>query len=783
MSKWGVLRQVLGILVMLPVVAVVALVLRLDPNDYKAQIVRAVQDATGRTLAFDGKLRLSRSLWPTLEVSNVSLSNLPGGTRPDIARAERIEGQISLVALLGRRVEITNLTLIGPNILFEEVDGRPNWLFATPAAVPAVVPAVVPAALPGPEPTGMPQAALAGGFKLRVRSVHIRNGMVTWRFPARTKVVGIRSLDLQHPADAGPLDLRSTLVYADNHPFALDATAQPTGGLLAPWTTRLQFAAFDTAASATGTMDASGHYDLQVEARAGALEKLNALLPEMALPPVRQATLSSHVGNGRRPGDLPVLGNTRLQFAHADLRHRYPGLTLDAIDASLAAPGDQAVVSGAGVYGGAPFSLKGAFGVPIRLDGPVSLPVELKVEATSKLARGSLALKGKLALETLRFAGLDTAATLTTPALSGLRPLFGRELPALTDIRFDGRVRVPAGNGPVRLEEATLLTRQGDLHGSGTVAFDQAVKLVGAWHSDHLDLDALLEAFGIAVAVPPAPRPVARPSAGPMISAAPVPWAELTGPTLDLAATADTLKFQNQTWHDVRLSLTLKGGRLKIDKLAVALPTGTVELTMSADASTPAVPFGVSLHAPAVPLAMAARYAGLSGPATGTVRMDAELHGSGRTVRELAASLDGPFSVAAVNGQFSNAALIEVASAALDALGIAVPPTGQTRLACLGIAGAFAKGVGTFRTIAMETTYLSLGGVGQVDLGRETVAFQLSPLARVAGAPVAVPVVVEGPFRAVKGRLEATGLDKLGLLFDGLFGGDTSDACAKAGLR
>ncbi len=62
-------------------------------------------------------------------------------------------------------------------------------------------------------------------------------------------------------------------------------------------------------------------------------------------------------------------------------------------------------------------------------------------------------------------------------------------------------------------------------------------------------------------------------------------------------------------------------------------------------------------------------------------------------------------------------------------------------------------------------------------------AFQRSPLARVAGAPGAVPVVVEGPFRAVKGRLEATGLDKLGLLFDGLFGGDTSDACAKAGLR
>ena len=82
----------------------------------------------------------------------------------------------------------------------------------------------------------------------------------------------------------------------------------------------------------------------------------------------------------------------------------------------------------------------------------------------------------------------------------------------------------------------------------------------------------------------------------------------------------------------------------------------------------------------------------------------------------------------------------------------------------------------------MDTTYLQLAGVGQVDLRREAVAFKLHPLAQVSGSPVSVPVLVKGPCRAIQGRLDATGFDKLGLLIDGLFGGDYPDTCSDAGL-
>jgi len=340
---------VIATITALLLVAVGTGVAMLDPDRYKPEIARAVQAKTGRTLTLNGPLRVSWSLWPTIEVNDVMLANLPGGTRPDMARAERIEAQLSLPALLWRRIEVMKLTLVGPNILFEEVGGQPNWIFSRPEGA-----------------NDVPAAAPASPFGLRIRSAHVQNGMVTTGLPARTRVVGIRSLDLRHAADGGPLNLAAVLVYSDNQPFRLQASAQPTADMAGPWTTQLEFAAFDTTASAGGTMDVAGNYDLQIKAKAGALEKLSALLPEMHLLALHDVVLSTHLTNGPVLGDLPVVGATALRFADADGGDRLPGLRLGATTVSLPAAGAMATVAGAGRYAGQAFTIGGTFGVPGR---------------------------------------------------------------------------------------------------------------------------------------------------------------------------------------------------------------------------------------------------------------------------------------------------------------------------------------------------------------------------------------------------------------------------------
>jgi len=762
--------SVSAVLLLVPVAALGLAIAVVNPDDYKPQIVAAVQRATGRTLSLGGPLRVSRSLWPTIEVTNVTLANLPGGTRPDMARAERIEAQLSLPALLRRRVEVSKLALVGPNILLELVGGKPNWVL---------------------EPEALQQpASFDPHVTLHIREAHVRNGMVTLRLPARTNVVGIRSLELRHPTEDGPLDLATVLVYSDYQPFSLRASARPTGAAADPWDTHLRFEAYDAALSADGRVSLAGDYDLQVEGRIPELARLNALLPPLRLPSLQQMNFSTHLTNGRVPGDLPVIGETRLRIGGGNLDDRIPGLLLGTVEVSLPKAGAAAATSGTGRYADRPFSFAGTFGVPERLDGRISTPIDLKAQADATAGRarvsvtadGSLALKGGLALDSGSFGGLDATMELRLPALAAWRPMLPHavpDLPVLTDVSLGGRLGIAADLGALRLRGARLSAHELEIAGDATIGLGSAMALDGRLRATRLDLDALLAASGTDQALPGART--ADPG-GPMIPDPPLPWAMLRGKTLDLTASVAAMTFRRQVWRDVDLALRLADGRLQLRRLRLALPDGPMELSLSADAAEQDGSVGLTLHAPAIPLALLARYAALPGEAGGAMRVETQLTGKGRSLHDLAASLDGPFAATMTHGSLSNAALVELASASLQALGIQVPTLGQTAIRCFGIVGSFNAGVGRFRTIALDSTYLQLDGAGQVDLGAETLALKLRPLARLSGSSVSVPVLVEGPLRAVQGRLDASGLDKLGLLIDAWFGGDHPQTCSDAGL-
>src|SRR5215469_16897534 len=760
---WWLISAVL--LLLLAVTALGLAFTFLDPNDYKTQIVSAVEQATGRTLTLGGPLRISRSLWPTIEVTDVMLANLPGGTRPDLARAERIEAQLSLPALLHRRIEVSKLTLEGPNILFEFVGGKPNWVL---------------------EPAANAQTSLSGlPVTLDTGQAHVRNGMVTVRLPTRTHVVGIRALDLRHPTVDAPLDLAAVLVYSDYQPFSLRASARPTGGVADPWDARLEFAAYNATLSAGGRMDLAGDYDLQVEGRIPELEKLNALLPPLHLPSLHRMSVSTHLTSGRAPGDLPLIGETQLRVESADLGDRLPGLTLSTVEVSLPKAGSAAITSGAGRYADRTFTFAGTFELPERLDGRFGTLIDLKARMAaggtraSASADSSLALNGKLTLNAGSFDGLDATVGLRMPTLVALQSVLSRDLPALTDVSLGGGLTVPVDFGSLRLRGATLSAHELDVTGDVSIGLVPPLALDGRLRATRLDMDALLAASG-ADGVAPAVGTVDP--GGPVIPNTPLPWAILRGKTMHFAASIAALTLGRQVWRDVDLSLQLADGRLQVSPLRLALPDGPMEMWLSADASKQDVPVNLTLRAPGIPIALLARSAALPGDARGDLHLEMQLKAQGSSAHDLAASLDGRVAATMTNGSLSNAALIELASAALQALGIEVSAQGETAIACFGIVGSFNAGVGRFRSIALDTTYLELDGAGQVDLRAETLALKLHPLAHLAGSSVSVPVLVEGPLRAPHGRLDASGLDELGLLIDAWFGGDHPQTCSDAGL-
>lgn len=151
---------------------------RFDPNAYKPDIVAAVKRATGRDLALNGKISLKPSLWPTIQVSDVTFSNPPGFSRPQMASLQGMELQLGLLPILSGHFAIKDLLLIHPDILLEtDAAGHTNWQLS---------PEVSPTA-----PAGTQPAVKSGGgtkTEVSVASIQVQDGTLGYRDDRTNKV-------------------------------------------------------------------------------------------------------------------------------------------------------------------------------------------------------------------------------------------------------------------------------------------------------------------------------------------------------------------------------------------------------------------------------------------------------------------------------------------------------------------------------------------------------------------------------------------------------------------
>ncbi|EFH10454.1 AsmA family protein, partial [Teichococcus cervicalis] len=134
---------VLGVAIALPAAGWVGLNLLLRDEVLRPRLIAAVEQATGRALTLSGPVGIKLSLVPTVTLQGVALANAPGGSRPQMLTARRVEAELALLPLLRRRLAFERVTLIEPDLLLElDAEGTPNWRFGPPrpaeaAAAPA----------------------------------------------------------------------------------------------------------------------------------------------------------------------------------------------------------------------------------------------------------------------------------------------------------------------------------------------------------------------------------------------------------------------------------------------------------------------------------------------------------------------------------------------------------------------------------------------------------------------------------------------------------------------
>ena len=100
-------------IIALAVVGLVAVVVFVDPNAYKDEIIAVVRRTTGREFALEGDLEMA--VFPTIRIAvgPATLSNAEGFGPEPMARIGGAELSVRLLPLLSKRVEVTEVSLTG----------------------------------------------------------------------------------------------------------------------------------------------------------------------------------------------------------------------------------------------------------------------------------------------------------------------------------------------------------------------------------------------------------------------------------------------------------------------------------------------------------------------------------------------------------------------------------------------------------------------------------------------------------------------------------------------
>ena len=160
------------------VAAILALVLLVNPNQFKPLIVEQAQKHTGLELVIEGDI--SWQLFPSIgfELGQTELRNPEGFTQPNLFKVDTVGVDVSVTPLFSNQLEIGNITLDGAEFYLETLkDSRKNIDALTQASAPQES---EPAADASSESTPAPQeqsATDASGWTINLAGVTVSNAL------------------------------------------------------------------------------------------------------------------------------------------------------------------------------------------------------------------------------------------------------------------------------------------------------------------------------------------------------------------------------------------------------------------------------------------------------------------------------------------------------------------------------------------------------------------------------------------------------------------------------
>jgi len=189
---------VVGALIGLVVIGIVAILLIVDPNDYRDDIAKLVQEKTGRPLEIRGKLDLKIFPWLALNIHDVTLGNPPAYGKEPFLTVQTASVGVKLMPLLKKQVQVSRVAVEGLSVtLVSRGKEENNWKDLGESK--------------GKEPT----ASSGPAPKVSIEGVDVSKSMLVYRDEAEKKVSRLSGLEVHTGAVGGsdPVKAQIKLSY------------------------------------------------------------------------------------------------------------------------------------------------------------------------------------------------------------------------------------------------------------------------------------------------------------------------------------------------------------------------------------------------------------------------------------------------------------------------------------------------------------------------------------------------------------------------------------------
>ena len=434
----------------LAVIGLIVFVHTFDFNRHVRLAVEEVKRTTGREFRISGELEVK--VFPRLAIvaGDVAFGNAPWGSRAEMAKIKRIEGEIALLPLLRREISLVRLVAVEPDVLLEtDAKGVGNWVF-------------------GPAPTKPAAADESAALRVDTRELAIDRGVLAYRDGAtrETLQLTVKRLGLTEQSLSAQNDLDLDAAFRDQA-FTIKGTIGTIQRILekdSAWPVDVALATDGAAGTIAGTVDwrpkvpaVDGTLKAEVSEIAG-LERLAATALPLPMPLALSAKLGTSAGEQRADPVQITLGKGtvqgRITLRTADPRPFVSAqLKSPAVDlASLADRGRAPKARGERVFSDAPFPLQALHSLDaeaeLAIDHlvlPNKLPVEaVRVRAALKQARLEVqSLQATIAGGAVKGHAVLDAAKIKSPTLAVNLDSHGIELSKLA--AAVGQARVSSG--------------------------------------------------------------------------------------------------------------------------------------------------------------------------------------------------------------------------------------------------------------------------------------------------------------------------------------------------